>query len=112
MRVTLRGVYKFFFDAMMTPERYAKRAHLLFSRYYDRGTLSKEVVSPTEHVTIIRDWPAHHPFLCEIMAYMAEYVYDALGCRGLTVARTHCVDSGDPDCRFVSRWASYSKKNR
>jgi hypothetical protein len=106
MRATLRGVYKLLFDAMMTPERYARHAHLLFSRYYDTGTLEKTVLAPNRHRTAIRDWSGHHPFLCELMVYIGEFVYDAIGCQDLVIERTGCVSDGAPECTFLASWSA------
>ncbi len=32
------------------------------------------------------------------------HMYEAMGCRDVTVHLTRCVSKGDPDCRSVVRW--------
>ena len=101
---TLRGVYKFLFEAMMTPDRYLGRAQKLFSRFYDTGTIEKTRVARNIHRSVIRGWTSHHPVLCDVMLYMGEYVYPALGCKNVTATRITCVSSGDPDCSYDVSW--------
>jgi hypothetical protein len=101
---SLRGVYKLLFDLFMTPDRYAARAQELFDRFYDRGKLEKIVVAPTVHRTVIHDWPAHHPVLCDVMLHTSEYVYPALGCKNVIVQRLGCVSAGDASCSYEVRW--------
>jgi hypothetical protein len=102
---TLSGVYKWLFETMMTPERYARNAGKLFSRYYEPGTLTKAELGSTAHLTQITDWGAHHPVLCDFILHTAHYVYGALGCKDLEVLRTACVRHGSADCRFETRWS-------
>src|SRR5579859_1534486 len=51
---TLHGVYKIFFDLMVSPERYLKNAPKLFSRFFDHGTMQKAATGPREHTSYIR----------------------------------------------------------
>jgi hypothetical protein len=101
---TLKGVYRLLFATMMTPDRYARNAQMLFGRFYEPGTMTKE---PLErgHLTIVRDWPGHHQLLCDFLIHTAQYVYDALGCNDVRVQRKSCVGSGGADCRFEVRWS-------
>lgn len=103
---TLTGVYRWLFQVMMSPERYARNAHKLFSRYYEPGTMLKQPLGERGHLTIVRDWPGHHPLLCDFLVHTAEYVYSALGCRELEIRRVACISQGDGDCRFEVRWAA------
>jgi hypothetical protein len=101
---TLRGVYRFLFEAIMTPDRYLKRAQQIFSRYYDNGRMQKLATGPTEHTTIVSEWRSHHPVLCDVLLYTGEYVYPSLGCKGVDVLRIGCVSTGAADCRYAVRW--------
>ena len=104
MDATLKGVYRWLFETMMTPERYGRNVQSLFRRYYDAGTMTKTPLQPAGHLSIVRDWRAHHPMLCDFLAHTAEYVYAALGCRDVQVKRTACVDRGAGECRFEITW--------
>jgi hypothetical protein len=101
---TLKGVYKFLFETMMTPDRYAARAQKLFSRFYDTGTMTKVKLAPTTHLTEIRGWTSHHPVLCDVLLYTGDPVYSALGCKNVTTRRIACVANGDPLCSYEVSW--------
>jgi hypothetical protein len=102
---TLTGVYRWLFETMMTPDRYARNAQKLFSRYYEPGTMTKTPLGDSGHLSVVRDWPGHHPLLCDMLVHTAEYVYGALGCRDVRSPRTACVAEGAPECRFEIRWS-------
>jgi hypothetical protein len=102
---TLRGVYRWLFETMMTPDRYARSAQKLFSRYYEPGTMTKAPLGETGHLSIVRDWPGHHPLLCDMLVHTAQYVYGALGCKDVRTPRTACVSEGAPECRFEITWS-------
>jgi hypothetical protein len=102
---TLRGVYRWLFETMMTPERYGRNAQKLFSRYNDTGVMTKEPLPPAGHLSRVRDWSGHHPLLCDMLLHTADYVYSALGCREVKVRRVTCVSEGAPECRFDITWA-------
>jgi len=104
MDQNMKGVYRLLFEALMTPERYAKRAQQLFDRFYDAGTITKEVVARNVHLTRIQGWTSHHPVLCDVMLYTGEYVYPFLGCRHVVVRRFECISRGDRICKYEVRW--------
>jgi hypothetical protein len=102
---TLKGVYRWLFETMMTPDRYGRNAQKLFSRYYEPGIMTKEPLGDSGHLSIVRDWPGHHRLLCDMLMHTAEYVYGALGCREVRTPRTACVSDGATDCRFEITWS-------
>jgi len=102
---TLTGVYRWLFQTMMSPDRYGRSAQKLFSRYYEPGTMTKTPLGDAGHLSIVRDWPGHHPLLCDMLVHTAEYVYSALGCRNVRSPRTACVSEGAPECRFEITWS-------
>jgi hypothetical protein len=104
LNVTLKGIYASVFRLMMTPERYALQSQRLWDRFYDTGTMKKIALGPCHHRTIISDWGAHHPFICELHAWSSEHIYAAMGCRFVTVERTQCISEGASDCRFEVHW--------
>ncbi len=101
---TLYGVYRWLFETMMTPERYARKSGALFSRYYEPGVMTKSDLGPTGHLTLIEGWAAHHPVLCDFIPHTATYIYGVLGCQELEVRRTACLATGSSDCRFEITW--------
>jgi hypothetical protein len=101
---TLRGVYKLLFDWMATPARYAKYAHKLWASYYDSGTFRIEIPEPSVHVCVIRDWGAHHPFICDLNREASRTIYGAMKCKDVVCVRSRCVAHGDDECRFETRW--------
>jgi hypothetical protein len=102
---TLTGVYRWLFQTMMTPDRYAQNAGKLFSRYYEPGTMTKKPLLPSGHLTTIEGWGAHHPMLCDFILHTAIYVYGVLGCKNPQARRTACVAEGGADCRFEVTWS-------
>jgi hypothetical protein len=101
---TLHGVYKIFFELMVSPERYLKNSQKLFSRFFDQGEMEKIATGATEHTSVIRGW-AHHPLLCQFLRHVSEYVYSAMGCKSVTVEKLRCISDGDQDCAYRIRWA-------
>jgi hypothetical protein len=102
---TLHGVYKVFFEMMVSPERYLKNAQKLFSRFFDEGQVEKSATGATEHTSVIRGWSAHHPLLCQFLRHVSEYVYSAMGCKDVKVDKLRCVSDGDGDCAYRVRWS-------
>jgi hypothetical protein len=102
---TLKGVYRWLFERMMTPDRYGRSAQRLFSRYYEPGNMVKLPLGEHGHLSVVTEWGGHHPLLCDFLIHTAEYVYGALGCRDLKIRRTACVSAGASDCRFEITWS-------
>jgi hypothetical protein len=101
---TLKGVYRWLFEMMMSPDRYGRSAQKLFSRYYEPGTMVKTPLGDRGHLSVVTNWGSHHPLLCDFLIHTAEYVYAGLGCKDVQVRRTGCVSSGSSDCRFEIVW--------
>jgi hypothetical protein len=104
MEATLRGVYRFLFEMMMTPDRYLKKAQVLFSRYNEPGTVTKTEIAPRTHLSVIRDWTGHHPYICELMFYASIAIYENMGCRNVVGRRIACVSEGAAECRYTIEW--------
>jgi hypothetical protein len=105
MSATLRGLYRVLFQWMATPERYARYAPKLWDLYYDTGNM--QVLAQTDAlgaVATVRDWAAHHPFICELNRGASVAIYSAMGCSRVECDRTACVTRGQPECRFDTRW--------
>lgn len=105
MRATLRGLYKVLFGWMATPERYVRYAPKLWHTYYDSGTVAVQAIDGgTGALSTVRDWRSHHRLICELNRGAALEIYAAMGCTEVTCERERCVDRGDPECRFITRW--------
>ena len=105
MAVTLSGVYRFVFRAMLTPERYAAYSQLLWNRYYDGGEVQASVPEPGVFRSSIAKWDAHHSVICDLNVVGTRYAFEAMGCRQVRVERASCVSEGASDCTFVARWS-------
>ena len=104
MDATLRGIYKLLFDWMATPDRYARFAPKLWASYYDGGTFLVEPLDPHAARCTICGWHSHHPVICELNRAAAAAIYEAMGCRGVTVERQRCLGDGDACDEFITRW--------
>lgn len=104
MDVTLEGVYRLLFRWMATPARYAKYASRLWASYYDSGEFMIVASVPGQATAVLRDWPSHHDFVCELNLRAATEIYKAMGCREVETVREACIGHGDSECRFVTRW--------
>jgi len=100
----LWGVYRFLFERVSTPERYARHIHRLWHQLHSTGERRIDMRSATEADSIIENWPGHHPLLCEITMYTMAQVFEAMRCRNVQVVRTACVSQGDPLCRARLTW--------
>ena len=101
---TLRGIYSVLFRIMATPERYARHASKLWHAYYDHGEIAIIPLGPESARSTVRDWDAHHPFLCELNWGAAAAIYRAMGMRDVKVVREACVAEGGGECRFLITW--------
>jgi hypothetical protein len=104
IQATLKGVYRWLFQMMMTPDRYLRKAQVLFSRYNDPGELIKTETAPNTHLSVVRGWTGHHPYMCELLFYSSIAVYEEMGCRNVAGERLSCVSKGDVECRYSVHW--------
>jgi hypothetical protein len=104
IQATLRGVYRWLFEMIMTPERYLKKAQTLFSRYNEPGVLTKTETAPNMHLTVVRGWTGHHPYMCELLFYSGIAVYQAMGCKNVVGERLSCISDGASECSYNVRW--------
>lgn len=104
MSKTLSGVFKAMTRFLLTPERYAKHAHRLWGHYYDSGVFELRMTSDSSTRTVIRDWPSHHPILCDMNSSAAAEIYRTIGCEDVRVTRVKCVSHGGPRCEYEVTW--------
>ncbi len=105
MQATLSGVYKFLFGKMMSPTLYARYAQKLWSRYYDTGTITKEFPNKNFQITTISDWNSHHSVLCDLNGEASRNIFEAMGCKDVSITRASCVGFGHTTCEFHVTWS-------
>lgn len=100
----MRGLQRAAFSLLISPRRYPKVINLLWGMNYDSGRVQVVEQTATCHEGVVSDWTGHHPLICQINHLAKVHMYEAMGCRDVTVQLTRCVSKGDPDCRSVVRW--------
>jgi hypothetical protein len=104
MEGTLKGVYGIMFSMMATPERYARYAPRLWSKYYDEGNVRLKLSTPSSMSAVISDWQGHHPFLCEVVRFARVAALEAMGCRHVR-SDLRCKSAvGGTDCVTDLHW--------
>ena len=104
VRLAVRGLFKLAFQLMGTPERYAKYIQRFWSQLHDTGRRRVDIVGPGVAISLIEDWPGHHPFLCEVTTETMAAIFREMGCDDVEVTRIECVSYGDPRCQSMLRW--------
>jgi hypothetical protein len=105
MEATLKGLYRFLFEQLVSPERFAALAPRVWRTYFDSGERRTVVVSKARHDCNVRDWQGHHRFLCLVQMHATTYVYEAAGCRGVATVRVSCVSDGAAECAWTTTWS-------
>ena len=102
--VMLFGIYRFLFERVSTPARYARHIGRLWRQLHTTGERQIRLTGANEADSTIADWPAHHPLMCLITIETMGAVFEAMRCREVVVVRTACVTQGSPLCRATIRW--------
>jgi hypothetical protein len=97
----IRGVYKFMFENVASPELYARFIGRLWRQLHDTGDRAMEITSPTTARSTIARWPGHHPILCLITMHTMASVFEAMRCTNVRVERMACVSKGDLRCEAL-----------
>jgi hypothetical protein len=105
MEATLKGLYRFLFERLISPEQFAALAPRVWRTYFDSGERRTLIVSPAKHECCVRDWQGHHRFLCLVQMHATTYVYEAAGCRGVATVGIACVSDGAAECRWTTTWS-------
>lgn len=100
----IKGIYRVMFQAAATPELYAKHVGRLWRRLHTTGTRSMVIRAPGEAVSVLEDWPAHHPVSCWLTIYTMAFVFEAMGYKSWTVERRSCVGHGAARCETILRY--------
>jgi hypothetical protein len=97
----IRGLYKVLFDAVATPTRYVRQVPHYWRRLHTTGQRSMVLRSPGEAVSVIEDWPGHHPLLCWTVIYTMAFLFEAMGYKTWEVDRVACVAHGGRRCETI-----------
>ena len=60
--------------------------------------------APGEALSVLEDWPGHHPLLCWTVIYTMAFVFEAMGYKAWEVERVACVGHGGSHCASVLRY--------
>ena len=101
---TLHGIYQAIYRAVATPELHARYTARVWGLYYNTGVVQGVMVGPNRSERTIQRWTGHHVLLCETTAEALGVMHEMMGLKRVTVARTMCVDRGNPECRFAISW--------
>lgn len=100
----LRGLYSVLFALVATPDRYSRHIQRAWSQLHDTGKREVLIVRPGEAASIIRAWPAHHPYLCQMVHETTRAVFSHMRVGAVSVERESCVVDGSPECVARLRW--------
>lgn len=100
----LQEVYRPMFRALTSPARFRKLEGTMWRFFNNTGTGELLAERPNVHMSVVRSWAGHHPFLCEAAAGSRLVIYEAMGCRAVKIERVSCVDEGGADCRHRFTW--------
>lgn len=100
----IRGVYRMLFRTAASPELYARHIHRMWRRLHTTGDRSMTIAQPGEALSVVENWPGHHPFLCWSVIYTMAYVFEAMGYAHWSVERISCVAHGAPRCETLLRY--------
>ncbi len=98
-----RGLYQFLFRMVGSPALYAKHIQRAWRLLHTTGERHMEL-SPGRAESSIRDWPGHHPVLCELTTETMRTVFEVMGCRHVTAEPVACLSRGDLECRTILRY--------
>ncbi len=96
---TLTGVYRVLFKTLVTPERHAKYAQKIWDNYYNTGIVQGAMLADNRSEQWVKDWPGHHPVLCELSIWSLTVFHQHMGCTNVKVNRSRCVLDGQHSTR-------------
>lgn len=96
-----KGLYRALFRMVASPELYARHIQRLWNVLHDTGERTVVIVRPGIADSTIRNWPGHHPVLCEVATETMRAVFEAMGCGQVRVDRLSCVGDGARMCRAI-----------
>jgi hypothetical protein len=100
----IRGVYKVLFDMAATPERYARHVPKMWHSLHTTGRRSMSIRAPGEALSVVEDWPGHHPLICWAVIYTMAYLFQAMGYKTWEVERVACVAHGAARCETILQY--------
>lgn len=101
----IHGVYRVLFQAVASPELYARHIGRLWRRLHTTGDRSMTIRAPGEAISVVENWPAHHVLACWLTIYTMAYVFEAMGYKHWSVERRSCMGHGARRCETLLRYA-------
>lgn len=98
-----RGLYQFLFRMVASPGLYAKHVQRAWRTLHSTG---ERTIYLSEGMadSVTSSWPGHHRWLCFLTNETMRRVFEAMGCRDVSLERINCVSDGDARCRCVLRY--------
>jgi hypothetical protein len=90
----------------VTPALHRRFAQRLWRHYFDHGQVEVELSSSCSVLIRIRDWRAHHPFICDITSAADIPIYRGMGLRDVRIEPRECIADGAPLCAHDVVWSS------
>jgi hypothetical protein len=104
----LNGLYAVLFTLVATPERYSRHIQRAWRQLHDTGERQVRIVRAGEAESIIRAWPAHHRYLCQMVHETTRAVFSHMRVGSVSVEQERCIDDGAPECVARVRWSARS----
>jgi hypothetical protein len=104
VRSQMTGLQRRAFNLLMSPERYRKYVATIWRQNFDSGDIEVIALGPGEHHGFTRNWRGHHRVLCRVIHSGKQAIYEAMGCKNVTVKMTGCVGDGSDACSSLVRW--------
>lgn len=100
----LRGLYRVVFETVTTPELYARHLPRLWRQLHSSGERELVLERPGLARSVVRDWPGHHPMLCELVSFTTAAVFEAMKHEGVEVELVGCATLRGAECTTLVRW--------
>ena len=101
----IRGVYKVVYQAVASPELYARHVGRQWRRLHTTGDREFVIRAPGNALSTVANWGGHYPFLCWTTIYTMEALFEAMRFESVSVERIRCVSHGAADCATILHYA-------
>jgi hypothetical protein len=102
---TLSGIYGTLMGLLVSPELVATHFQRIWRIFLSDGDARVIIHAPDRHELRIASWPAHTPFLCDLVLYGSAAVLEVIGCKELRTSKVACVADGSPYCGYLNVWS-------
>jgi hypothetical protein len=106
LRMQMTGLQRRAFNLLMNPNRYRRYVQTIWNQNFDSGEIEVLETGPQEHHGFTRNWRGHHVLICRLVQTGKQAIYEAMGCKNVTVELTGCVSEGAEACSSKVRWSA------